>query len=285
MRREINRIIPFSSVDGPGNRTAIFLQGCNINCKYCHNPETRAHCISCMECIQACPVGALSKGADGRVVFDEEKCVQCDTCIHTCKHDSSPRTHWMTPEEVMTQVRKQMPFIRGITVSGGECSLEPDFLRELFILAKKEGLTTLIDSNGTVELKKEPELMDVTDGVMLDMKAFFEEDHQRITDHTNRIVLENAKYLGEEGKLTEVRCVIVPELYDCKKSIDAMGDYLLPLYQKKAFRIKLIEYRPMGVRKEYASMRPPTKEELDELKTILANKGFDRIHLIDTHCF
>ena len=100
MKAVINRIIPFSSVDGPGNRTAIFLQGCNINCKYCHNPETRKMCVQCGTCVKNCPAGALSFDADGKVAFDPAKCVQCDTCIHVCPNDSSPRTCEMTPEEV-----------------------------------------------------------------------------------------------------------------------------------------------------------------------------------------
>jgi pyruvate-formate lyase-activating enzyme len=59
----VNKIIPFSSVDGPGNRTAVFLQGCNFDCKYCHNPETRNLCVNCMACVSKCPTGALSEKA------------------------------------------------------------------------------------------------------------------------------------------------------------------------------------------------------------------------------
>ena len=172
MKAVVNRIIPFSSVDGPGNRTAIFLQGCNIDCKYCHNPETRKLCVQCGTCVKQCLAGALSVGADGKVTFDPEKCVQCDTCIHVCPHDSSPRTCEMTPEEVYARVKKQIPFIRGISVSGGECMLWPEFLTELFRLAKQDGLGTLIDSNGMIPFEDYPELMEVSDGVMLDIKAF-----------------------------------------------------------------------------------------------------------------
>ena len=100
MKAIVNRIIPFSSVDGPGNRTAIFLQGCNINCKYCHNPETRRLCINCGACVGQCPAGALSLGEDNRVIWDQGACVQCDTCIHVCPNDSSPKVREMTPEEV-----------------------------------------------------------------------------------------------------------------------------------------------------------------------------------------
>ena len=133
MKAVINRIIPFSSVDGPGNRTAIFLQGCNIDCRYCHNPETRGMCRQCGLCVEQCPAGALSI-EEGKVQFNPSACVQCDTCIHICPHDSSPRTEELTPQETYERVKSQLPFIRGISVSGGECMLHPDFLTELFCL-------------------------------------------------------------------------------------------------------------------------------------------------------
>lgn len=275
----VTKIIPFSSVDGPGNRTAVFLQGCNIDCKYCHNPETRRQCINCGACVKTCPASALSF-ISGKVIFDPTKCTSCDTCIKTCPHDSTPKSRRMSAEEVFTIVKKQIPFIRGITVSGGECMLQPDFVRELFTLSKETGLSTLIDSNGTIPFINYPALMEVTDGVMLDIKAFSEADHINVTGFGNRDVLDNAVFLGKTKKLFEVRAVIAPDLYDCKKSIEEMADFLLPLYEANPFRIKVIAYRPMGVRKEYSSMRVPTKEELSEYSNILHKKGFKEIIII-----
>ena len=280
MQAVVNKIIPFSSVDGPGNRTAVFLQGCNINCRYCHNPETRALCVSCGLCVEKCPENALEKSANGRIIYHPEKCVQCDTCIHVCPHDSSPRTAVMTPEETYKKVKKQIPFIRGLTVSGGECMLRPDFLKELFKLAKEDGLNTMIDSNGTIPFWEYPELLEVTDGVMLDIKAFKNEDHIRITDEKNETVLKNAVYLAENKKLYEVRAVIVPDLYDTKESIRQMGEFLAPYLEKKEFRIKLIAYRPMGVREEYAHYQVPGQAYLEELADILKTYGFKDIVII-----
>lgn len=280
MKAVVNRIIPFSSVDGPGNRTAVFLQGCNINCKYCHNPETRKLCINCGTCVGQCPAGALSLGADKRVLWNPDACVQCDTCIHVCPHDSSPRVREMTPEEVYAAVKKQIPFIRGISVSGGECMLWPDFLKELFKLAKADGLSCLIDSNGTIPLWEYQELLDLSDGVMLDIKAFDEADHCRITDESNQTVLKNAVYLAEKGKLEEVRAVIVPDLYDGEKSVRGIGKLLTPYRRIREIRIKLIAYRPMGVREEYSHYRVPSPEYLAYLADILREMGFQEVVII-----
>ena len=275
----VNKIIPFSSVDGPGNRTAVFLQGCNIDCKYCHNPETRGMCKNCGLCVEKCPKGALSL-EQGRVCFDSGKCVQCDTCIHICPHDSSPRTEELTPEEVSARVRKQIPYIRGISVSGGECMLQPEFLTALFSLVRAEGLTTLIDSNGTIPFWEYPELMEVTDGVMLDIKAFDCREHRHVTGAGNETVLANALWLAEHKKLYEVRAVIVPGLYDTENSIRQIGAYLAPCLAVSPFRVKLIAYRPMGVRREYADQKVPDQEDLNHLAEILRSYGFSEILII-----
>lgn len=293
LRVAVNKIIPFSSVDGPGNRTAVFLQGCNINCKYCHNPETRKLCIGCGICVEKCPTGALSLNryrTDGpendrekmcaRILYDAAKCVQCDTCIHACPNDSSPRTALMTPGEVFEQVKKQIPFIRGITVSGGECMLQPEFMRELFVISRQAGLTTMIDTNGTIDFERYPQLLAVTDGVMLDIKAFSDEAHRQVTDHTNEIVLKNAQFLAAQGKLFEVRCVIVPDLYDTEASVRGLAEFLAPLLELQKFRIKLIAYRPMGVREEYSHYQVPSKAHLEKLAKIVKTHGFEDIVII-----
>ncbi len=280
MKAVVNRIIPFSSVDGPGNRTVVFLQGCNIDCKYCHNPETRKLCIQCGTCVRNCPAGALTYDGDGKIDFHPERCIKCDTCIHVCPNDSSPRTCEMTPQEVYARVKKQIPYIRGLSVSGGECMLWPGFLTELFRLARADGLGTLIDSNGMIPFQNYPELMEVSDGVMLDIKAFDDEDYGRVTGASNQAVLDNAVYLAETSKLYEVRAVIVPDLYDGEKSVRGFGDFLAPYLSIHDIPVKIIAYRPMGVREAYSHYRVPDQAYLNQLADILRGKGFQNITVI-----
>ena len=291
----INKIIPFSSVDGPGNRTAIFLQGCNFNCQYCHNPETIHLCVGCGACVDACPTGALQlrdgaadyrrvmhKDLEGltqvsHVVYDPGKCVNCDSCIQTCPHGSSPKIRFMTAEEVMVQVRRQIPYIRGITVSGGECTRQRDFLLELFTLARTEGLTCLLDSNGSYDFSQDPELMAVTDGVMLDIKAWNREEHRHVTDRDNEIVLRNACYLASIGKLPEIRTVVVPGLVDAEETVTNMTRMLTPHLGQGDIRYKLIKYRPLGVRAEYAIYPMPDDESMENLKQLAVSYGFTAV--------
>ena len=273
MKALVNKIIPFSSVDGPGNRTAIFLQGCNFNCLYCHNPETINQCVNCGQCVKVCPVGALSM-QDGKVCYDYTKCVFCDACFKQCPNSSSPRVRSMTPEEVMVEVRKNVPFIRGITVSGGECTRWRDFLVELLDIARAEGLSTLLDSNGSYDFSQDPELLAVTDGVMLDIKAWTSEDHKAVTGVDNTQVRANLEFLARAGKLEELRTVVVPGLFDAETAVREASAVAAPWQDKHPMRYKIICYRPMGVREsEKERLQQPTAEYLQQLADLARAQG------------
>lgn len=242
----VNRIIHFSNVDGPGNRTSVFFQGCPFNCRFCHNPETINMCVNCGACVKTCPVGALSFDAEGKVVWDDRKCVQCDTCLKTCKHNSSPRIKWMTVEDVMKQINRTAPYINGITTSGGECTQYNEFLIELYKEVGKLGKTCLIDSNGSFDFEKDPRVLEVSQGVMLDVKAVDEKWHKWLIGYDRDMVLKNLDYLLSVGKLYEVRTLIFP---DRDKENEETVSYVAKRIQDKCF-YKIIRYRPFGVREE-----------------------------------
>lgn len=246
----VNKIIPFSNVDGPGNRTSIFFQGCPFNCLFCHNPETIHLCRDCGACVPGCPVGALKTGEGGRVLWDADACVSCDACIKTCPHDASPRVRWMTVEEVLAQVKRSAPYISGITTSGGECTLRSDFLRELFVEVQKLGKTCLIDSNGSYDFETDPALLAVCDGVMLDVKASNPAWSRELIGCGPELVLKNLDFLLKAGKLQEVRTLIFPgrdgDNEETVRYVAArIGD---------ACDYKIIRYRPFGVRERYQKL-------------------------------
>lgn len=273
----VNKIIPFSSVDGPGNRTAVFLQGCGFECKYCHNPETIRKCIGCGKCIDYCKAQALSM-SEGQVIYDSSKCIQCDECIHNCPNLSSPKTRLMEAWEVMAQVRKNMPFVRGLTVSGGECTGWRDFLVELLTLAKEAGLDTMLDSNGSFSFAMDEELMAVTDGVMLDIKAWDDEEHFELTKNHNKMVKDNLAFLLSCNKLFEVRTVVVPELIDARTTVERVSEIVAK--ESHRVRYKIIKYRDNGVRTEYKSIVAPDDSFLKELEQIARSKGLTDVVLI-----
>lgn len=255
----VNKIIPFSCIDGPGNRTAIFFQGCNLKCTYCHNPETINKCIDCGRCVDTCPVSALEL-KNNKVVWHEDKCVECDNCIRTCKNLSTPRTKDYSVEELFEEIKKIRPFIQGITVSGGECTLNADFLIELFKRLKEElNLTCFVDTNGTIDLSEYEELVNLTDKFMLDVKCIDEDEHIKITGLSNETVLKNLHYLLDKDKMYEVRTVVAPNLKN-EKTIKEVAKII-----NNRCHYKLNAYRKYGVRKEGLDLHGevgPSEEEM-----------------------
>lgn len=273
----VNKIIPFSSVDGPGNRTAIFFQSCNFNCLYCHNPETIKSCIHCGICVEHCPVGALSK-IDDKVIWNEEKCIQCDNCIKACPHSSTPKTKYLSTEDVFNIIMENRNFISGITVSGGECTLQEKFIVELFQKMKKEGLTCFVDSNGFKSFKLMKELTETMDQAMIDLKAYDKTQHIELTEQSNEMVLENIEYLASINKLYEIRTVIVPGILDNSYTVDMASKLLAKINPN--IRYKLIKYRNLGVRTDIIDSYTPNDEEMESLKEIAESNGCKNIILI-----
>lgn len=226
-----------SLVDGKGNRTAVFLQGCNIRCAYCHNPET----------------------------WERDK----------AKIEDKEGVREMTVDEVVEEVRKGIPFIRGITVSGGECMLHPEELTELFTKMKALRLTCLVDTNGTIDFALYPELLKVTDGVMLDVKAWDEMVFHRLTGGRNDIVKRNLLFLAEQGKLEEVRIVCLEGEVDVEDTIRGIATVL---GEKTAeTRLKLIRFRRNGVVGRLSEKPSPTDEQMETWAETARQNGFRKI--------
>lgn len=266
----INKIIPCSCIDGPGNRMVIFFQGCNFHCGYCHNPETIHLCNHCGKCVNACPANALST-QDGKVIWKENICIGCDVCIKTCRNLSSPKTKDYTVEELMKIIIKSKDFLDGITVSGGECTLNEAYLVELFRQVKeKTKLTCFVDTNGGMDLSKMEELISLTDGFMLDVKTVEEEEHISLTGVSGENIKKNLKLLLERQKLYEVRTVLALGLHH-----ENTVRYVAETIKDKCL-YKLLKYRAFGVRKEGITQfgtEITKKEYMEGLVSLAKNQG------------
>lgn len=275
MKAPINKIIEFSYVDGPGLRTSCFVQKCNISCLYCHNPETQKLCTNCGLCVSKCPKGALSM-VDNIVTWDDKKCVNCGTCISVCPNYASPKVKYMEASEVYKEIKKNIPFIRGITVSGGECMLYPLFLRELFTYAKEDNLSCLIDSNGTIDFSKYPDLLSLADGVMLDVKSWDNLVFKRLTGASNEIIKKNLSYLDKINKIEEIRIVYHKDFVDAK---DAILGISKTLNKSSNIKLKLIKFRNNGVRGLMSKLDSPTDVEMNELLQYAQFLGFRNVEI------
>jgi pyruvate formate lyase activating enzyme len=239
----VHSIETFGLVDGPGVRYVIFMQGCNMRCKYCHNPET----------------------------WSKELASEVTSC------DTTAQEAFAKAYRYHNYWRKN----GGITVSGGEPLLQIDFVTELFRLAKEKGIHTTLDTAGNPFTREEPffgkfqKLMDVTDLVMLDMKEMNPNRHKELTGFTNDNIIDMADYLSEIGKEVWVRRVLVPEYTDDEEGLQALRDKLDQW--KNVSRVEVLPYHTLGlfkwermnVKYPLEGVKPPTEEEVKRAEKIL----------------
>ncbi|MGD8170350.1 YjjW family glycine radical enzyme activase [Vibrio sp. TRT 21S02] len=243
----VSRILNFSCVDGPGNRLVIFLQGCNFNCKNCHNPHTIKHCNHCGDCVSGCPSQALTVSSNGRkVMWDETKCIHCDHCIEVCAHHASPKVKRYSVGEMLQVIRKQHYFIAGITVSGGEATMQLPFIVELFRAIKVDEqlqhLTCFIDSNGYLSEQGWQKVMPYLDGAMIDLKSWQNETHQWLVGRDNHKVINSIRLLADHRKLHELRLLHIPSKSDLDMEVVQVARLINQLPQNINVRLNAFQH-------------------------------------------
>jgi pyruvate formate lyase activating enzyme len=268
---QINKILPQSFVDGPGNRSVVFLQGCNFQCLYCHNPYTINRCNACGVCVGSCPVGALRLEGDG-VRWDAEICQDCETCLDVCPNFSSPRIWSLTSEQTWERLKPNAVFVSGVTVTGGEPTQQPEFLSGFLKEIKAESdLDTCIETNGDVSDEILAELLPILDYVMVDLKAFDSQMHQALTGRDNAQTLTSLRTICDAGKLHMVRTTVVPGYTNSEDNIAATARFLAGL--DPGIHLRLLRFRPHGTRGDAATWGSPSDEEMDHLVEVAKQNG------------
>ena len=270
----VSRILNFSCVDGPGNRLVIFLQGCNFNCITCHNPHTINHCDHCGDCVAGCPTQALALNQQQKVVWDESLCTQCDQCLDTCSKSSSPKVSHYTVSDVMALIRKQHLFLSGVTVSGGEATLQLPFIVELFKTIKSDAelnhLSCFIDSNGYLAESGWQRVLPYLDGAMIDLKSWQNETHQWLVGRDNHRVIQSIRLLATQDKLYELRLLHIPGKSDLDDEVDAIATLINSLPTSVIVRLNAFQHH--GVVGEALSWSKCTERQIDEFHQSLNGK-------------
>jgi len=283
----------FAVHDGDGIRTTVFLKGCPLRCKWCHNPEGLqmqtqmayyAHkCVSCGSCGDMCKANVFSGGIH---TYQRQDCVACGKCEAVCPQKAFQLYgREYTAREVLDVVMEDVLFYEasngGMTLSGGECLMQADACRELLMLAREQGINTAVDTCGCVPWEHFEKVLPYTDTFLYDVKAFDEAVHQRCTGVSNQRILENLRKLDDLGARIEIRIPYVPGYND--DQMEKIAEFLAEL--KQITRIKLLpvhtftdtKYTALGYENPMQDIVVPRAEEMEQAKEVFMAKGLPAV--------
>jgi len=279
--------------DGPGIRTTVFFKGCPLRCLWCCNPEsykmspeiiyTERRCIHCGTCQMVCPNNAI-KISKNKLEIIRENCNGCGICAIECPANAlelSGKTY--SVKELLAEVEKDSIFYHksegGITVSGGECTMQSKFLLSFLKKCKEKYFHVTLDTCGFVEWNIFKKIIEFVDLVLFDVKIINEEKHIKYTGKSNKLILENLNKLSKIGIPIIIRIPLIPGFNNSEKEISAIADIVSKL--KDIQEVNILPYHRLGESKhtrlgnEYKmkDIKPPNDACLEKAKSFFTSKG------------
>ncbi|GHT78243.1 pyruvate formate lyase-activating protein [Actinomycetota bacterium] len=276
----------YSVHDGPGIRVEFFMKGCPLHCEWCSNPEGISSkpepaaypdkCMGaeeCSNCLKACPQAALLLTSDGQMAgIDRKVCVGCLACAKACL--TGALTAWgknYTVEQAMDLIRRDRVFFEktggGVTISGGEALLQPEFVQAVFKQCQAEGINTCLESALYVSQDRLGDFLSITDLFITDIKTTDSAKHRLRCGVDNQLILDNIRYLVAHGANLVIRTPILKGFNATDADITAIGRFILDELDNQVLQYQLLPYRQLGTEK-YAS--------LDQDYPMADFEGYDR---------
>ncbi|MBC8470735.1 MAG: glycyl-radical enzyme activating protein [Planctomycetes bacterium] len=281
--------------DGPGIRTTVFFKGCPLKCQWCHNPESwrayaehgfrKGRCVGCLQCVEACPEQAISI-IDNRPVTEINKCSLCGRCVDVCMACAREIIgREMTLGEIMAEIEQDVIFYDesggGVTISGGEPLMQPEFLLAVLNQCQRQRIHTTVDTSCYAEPKIVEMVGERADMFLCDIKHMDSEIHERFTGVGNNPILNNIRLLSEAGKEIIVRIPIIPGFNDEKANIEATGKFTASL--PGVIRVDILPFNRGGKEKstrlkaqsKHLQVETPNEEQMNSIAKSLSKYGFE----------
>lgn len=295
----------FSTHDGPGIRTAIFFQGCPLRCAWCHSPETqppfpvpvyrKMRCMECFGCAHTCPVGAIRAAETTRqeeepagIVIDREACTHCLRCTSVCRTGAlAPSGKRRSLEEIRDLLSQDEAFYRnsggGVTLSGGEILMQPDFAAAILRECRDRGIHTAIETCGHGATESLLTLAALSDLIYYDVKLLDAEKHLRYTGADNRLILRNLETLARDRSDIVIRIPCIPGINDSPEEIRDTAVYVRKLGLS---RLELLPYNGAAPAKydwvfrsyPLPELKEREKSYYEDLREIVRRQGLDAPH-------
>jgi len=283
----------FAIHDGPGARMTVYLKGCPLSCAWCHSPESQRHapelvlfrdrCVLCGACMAVCPQGAHTVTADEHTL-DRERCTLYGACVEHCPQGAlAIKGYWATASAIIEQAVRLKPFLTnargGVTVSGGEPTLQPRFTAAVLAGCRAQGIHTAVETTAFCPWPVLKGVVDTADLVLMDLKLIDDAAHRRWTGVSNQLILANAARLAAYN--VQVRVPLIPGITDTVENIGGICRFmkevglgriaLLPYNASASAKYEWLD-RPYGVEGE-----PQSDAYLQELRDMALRAGLEAV--------